>query len=154
MTAAPVFPDVPPAGRREYSWNVLSYRSVLGWEVGLRDGGAVLIVGRGLVAVIAEVPAALQAMERLEAVGVEGPVVAVGGQRPYWAFLADPNEEVRSTADLPHGVALIGCGGELPLPIRGGLPSGPRWVSAPDRKIGLPTLGAVMLGFQHGPRSW
>jgi hypothetical protein len=137
-------PAVPGDG----AWDAASYHAVFGWDIDYRDNVVLLVLGQGLVALVAPVPVGTEALARLRHFGADGPVFAVDGLRPHWVFLAEADEYILPAARLPAGVEILGCGQALPIP-SAEVSSGRRWIVAPDdRRRWLPTLSAVLLGIR------
>ncbi|RBM16186.1 hypothetical protein DI005_25380 [Prauserella sp. PE36] len=138
--------DSAPLAENGGGWTIAEYRSVLGWTVTWGGGRPLLDLGHGMVAVTAPRPLAVGLAERLHRLDATGPVFAVDGARPYWVFLADPNDEVNADLHLPRGVEILGCPQRIPVPVE--VPRSPalRWIVPPDtRRRWLPTLAAVAL---------
>lgn len=135
-------------------WRTADYRTLFGWEVELRDGRILLTLENGLVALLVPASVAMDLTRSLKRLDIHGPVFAVDGPRPHWLFLADSNEYVIATDDLPGGVEVLGFGERIPLPCVEAFSAGVRWIVAPDpRQRWLPTLAAVLLGMRRTIRA-
>ncbi|KAA9156183.1 hypothetical protein FPZ12_028045 [Amycolatopsis acidicola] len=144
----------PALQGRPHGWRLAEYRALLGWQVERRDGRIVLVLDNGLVALVVPRRIAGTVHERLQRLGVDGPVLAVENARPHWVFLADANECITVRGELTTGVEVLGYGQAVPLPCTGVTAPELRWVAEPDRgQRWLPTLAALLLAVRRPPLS-
>lgn len=126
-------------------WTTARYREIFGWVVENRGGRAALRLGHGMVAVAVPPERAPGIATHLHRAEADAPAVAVAGSRPYWFFLADANDSVVTTDELPSGIRVLTCVAAIPVPAEDIPCDGVRWVVPPDpSRRWLPTAAAVL----------
>ncbi|MFI7672245.1 hypothetical protein [Actinophytocola sp. NPDC049390] len=132
------------------------YGQLFGWSVRWRDDGPFLALENGLCAVTLPKRNAGPVLDRLAAVGCQGPALTLStSDGTSVALLADNDGVVRSRTALPGDVTLLDCGAVLPLPFGPPSPGGAiEWLCPPDpRQRWLPTLSAVLASIHTRPAS-
>lgn len=119
------------------------YQHMFGWRVHESGGATFLTLGVGIVGVAINMPLSSLVAERLRRDAIRGPVLDINRHPRRWVFLADPNDLILTSSELPDGVELLGCPRRLPLPSeRYDLVT---WIDPPSpHRRWLPTLAAIL----------